>query len=69
MSEFDFDFVVFVEEPFTYQEIAQKAYELYKLQMSFCQIGEALQVNDKTAAKAVRYAESLARQLEKQFVS
>jgi uncharacterized protein (DUF2252 family) len=42
--------------PFAYQHLAKKAHELSRLGMSVCVITRALQVTDKTIAKALRFA-------------
>lgn len=48
-----FKFSVFTEQSFVYQEIGEEARRLYRLGMSYMGIGRALEVDNKTAKKAI----------------
>jgi len=53
LSEIRFEFHVFTEALFLYQEISEKAKKLKRLRMNYSEIGRALRVDDKTAKKAI----------------
>jgi len=53
VSEIEFEFQVFNQESFLFQEIAPQAQHLHRLGMNFHQIGKALGVDEKTAKKAI----------------
>src|SRR5262250_2914573 len=44
--------------PFIYQQVAEKARELWRLGMPACAIARMLKTSDKTVSKALRYHES-----------
>lgn len=51
--------LTYTRPPFTYQAIAEKAFELHRLGMSACAIARALGATDKTVTKAVRVGRSV----------
>jgi len=53
VSEIEFEFHVFTQEAFVFQDIASRAKQLHRLGMNFHQIGKALGVDEKTVKKAV----------------
>jgi len=55
VSEIEFEFSVFTQETFLYQQISQEAKKLHRLGVNFHQIGKVLGVDEKTAKKAVSY--------------